>query len=121
MSTGESGSWSPMGGNGVLGVADRDFFHRMDATDVMSVDPDARQAHSSRIAHRQNQDSSVRPETSTLGTNTIREDALARLCPTSKRAGVAKPVTVITTWIIATGSEQKIRLNSILVCSVPRG
>lgn len=75
----------PMGEVGLLSVADKDFFHGTDATDVMSVDPDARQAHSSRIAHRQNQDSSVRPETSTLGTNTIREDALARLCPTSKR------------------------------------
>lgn len=84
MSTGQSGSWSPMGAIDVLSVADRDFFHRKDATDVMSVDPDARQAHSSRIAHRKNQDFSVRPETSTLGTNTIREDALARSCPTSK-------------------------------------
>lgn len=50
--------------------------------DVMSVHPDARTA-GPFLAHRQNQDSSVRPETSTLGTNAIREDALARLCPTS--------------------------------------
>lgn len=81
---GESGSWSPLSpiwANGVLSVADRDFFQSMVATRTSCQS--IRRTAGSFLAHRQNQDFSVRPETSTLGTTTIREDALARLCPTS--------------------------------------
>lgn len=58
----------------------QDWMHE----DVMSV---SIRTHGrlSFLPHLQNQDSSFRPETSTLGTNTIREAALARLFRRQKR------------------------------------
>jgi hypothetical protein len=120
---GEPGSWfpspPPIGEWRLESVADRDFFPE-DATDVMSADLGPTPCSFSRPSPKprlQHQASGLRQallgrlrfgKTLSLGHSDV------------KRPAVLNPVTVITTWINATGSEQDFRLNSILLCSVPK-
>lgn len=112
----------PMGEVGLLSVADKETSStgRMQQTSCQSIRTHGRLIpRASRIAKTKTPASGLRQ--ALLGRIRFGKTPSLGYVRRQKGRRVAKSVTVITTWIIATGSEQKFRLNSILVCLVPRG